>query len=93
MSYVEVTEVTVVSRSLQPLIVVANKCDVKKINELSEENQVGDLKFRLDLPEISQSLNAWENQEDELSQKRACGSCFQTQRATCLLWLVNIKLL
>lgn len=24
----------------QPLIIVANKCDVKKINELSEENQV-----------------------------------------------------
>lgn len=31
------------SSYLQPLIVVANKCDVKKINELSEENQVGGL--------------------------------------------------
>lgn len=28
--------------SLQPLIIVANKCDVKKINELSEESQVGE---------------------------------------------------
>lgn len=27
----------------QPLIIVANKCDVKKISELSEENQVGGL--------------------------------------------------
>lgn len=26
---------------LQPLIIVANKCDVKKITELSEEDQVG----------------------------------------------------
>lgn len=28
------------SCSLQPLIIVANKCDVKKIGELPEENQV-----------------------------------------------------
>lgn len=31
---------------LQPLIVVANKCDVKKITELSEENQVGGASFQ-----------------------------------------------
>lgn len=29
----------------QPLIIVANKCDVKKIAELSEENQVGGASF------------------------------------------------
>lgn len=32
---------TVMLRPLQPLIVVANKCDVKKLSELSGENQVG----------------------------------------------------
>lgn len=36
------------SRSLQPLIIVANKSDVKKISELSEENQVSALPFRFD---------------------------------------------
>lgn len=30
---------------LQPLIIVANKCDVKKIAELSEEDQVGGASF------------------------------------------------
>lgn len=30
---------------VQPLIIVANKCDVKKISELSEENQVGGASF------------------------------------------------
>lgn len=34
-----------VSCSSQPLIIVANKCDVKKITELSEENQVGGASF------------------------------------------------
>lgn len=52
-------EVMLVSLSLQPLIIVANKCDVKKINELSEENQVSDLQFRLDLPKfLFKALNA-----------------------------------
>lgn len=35
------SSLTLVSCSSQPLIIVANKCDVKKITELSEENQVG----------------------------------------------------
>lgn len=35
-----IVEVTLVFSSPQPLIIVANKCDVKKISELSEENQV-----------------------------------------------------
>lgn len=28
---------------MQPLIVMANKCDVRKISELSEENQVTEI--------------------------------------------------
>lgn len=47
---VEAVEVKLVSRSLQPLIIVANKCDVKKISELPEENQVSDSQFRPGLP-------------------------------------------
>lgn len=30
---------------MQPLIVMANKCDVRKISELSEENQVSEIVF------------------------------------------------
>lgn len=36
----------------QPLIIVANKCDVKKISELSEENQVSFRHSRTHLYEI-----------------------------------------
>lgn len=35
------------SCSPQPLIIVANKCDVRKIEELPEENQVGGASERL----------------------------------------------
>lgn len=39
---------------MQPLIVMANKCDVKKISELSEENQVNDILILL-----IQGRNSW----------------------------------
>ena len=35
--------ISLVFSSMQPLIIVANKCDVKRISELSEDNQVSRL--------------------------------------------------
>lgn len=39
---------------MQPLIVMANKCDVRKISELAEENQVNDI-----LNPLIQCRNSW----------------------------------
>lgn len=44
---------------LQPLIIVANKCDVKKITELSEEDQVGGASFWISHEVSLDQLPSW----------------------------------
>lgn len=45
---------------MQPLIVMANKCDVRKISELSEENQVNDIqKSSYTVQELLELKETW----------------------------------